>query len=502
MSSFSIKKISYRYQQGPTGGTVLQYLMANGSILSQVESISGTTAISTNIPLTILTGTTHSMASGNIVGQQKTIINNNENVFSPVFSSITQMTGTGVIVALRYDSVLNRMYVGGNFTTIGGVANTSRIGYYDFTAGTWNAMGTGATNIVYDIQIVGTKVFVCGSFSSMNSVVNTNNIAYWDTSNSTWNAMGTGVITNSGYSSKMVSDGTYLYWYGNFTLLNGITNSSRIARWNIVTAAWSAMGTGISTGLVYDSSIIGTNLYVSGSFTGVGGITDTTYIAKWDVSSSTWLSATIAFTGTMGGGIYTIKADSSSNLVLVGNFTASATQPYNYSVLLNTTTSAITQYGSASPTTIAFTFRDMDNLLWYSGQYSSLGNNVIDYERFYYTNIWSMSFFDTTIGKFCPVFSSGTTQINCMERTNVAGEYWVGGQFSSIDGNILSGLGSLMKLNKNNLIKVDSNLIQNGISNRNSFGMTYKGQTINLVNVNNSKWSVGVNSTSQSVILY
>jgi len=56
-----------------------------------------------------------------------------------------------------------------------------------------------------------------------------------------------------------------------------------------------------------------------------------------------------------------------------------------------------------------------------------------------------------------------------MERTNVAGEYWLGGNFTSA----LTGLGGLMAFYKPNLIKVDSNLVQNGVSTRNSFGMTY-----------------------------
>ena len=64
----------------------------------------------------------------------------------------------------------------------------------------------------------------------------------------------------------------------------------------------------------------------------------------------------------------------------------------------------------------------------------------------------------------------------------------------------------LMKLNKNNLIKVDSNLVQNGVSTRNSFGITYKGQSINLLNLDNTKWAVTGNSpsttTSPVVILY
>ena len=68
-----------------------------------------------------------------------------------------------------------------------------------------------------------------------------------------------------------------------------------------------------------------------------------------------------------------------------------------------------------------------------------------------------------------------------MERTNVASEYWIGGNFTSCDGSALTGLGGLMAFYKPNLIKVDSNLVQNGVSTRNSFGMTYKARLAKCV---------------------
>ena len=131
-----------------TQTTVLGYDASSNEVTyytaPATETISGTTAISTTIPVTFISGTTHSLASGSTIGQTKTIIKSSANVVSTLgFTSTTASTGTQTISALRYDPVLNRMYVGGAFATIGGVANTVGIAFWTFTTSTWNAMGTG-----------------------------------------------------------------------------------------------------------------------------------------------------------------------------------------------------------------------------------------------------------------------------------------------------------------------------------------------------------------------
>ena len=184
--------------------------------------------------------------------------------------------------------------------------------------------------------------------------------------------------------------------------------------------------------------------------------------------------------------------------MLVGVFTLVGTTSYYCSVLFNTSTNAFSTYGAATNANTN-TFLDTDSTLWLIGNYTNLAIASIGNENYYYPSASNMSFYDTTIGKYCPLFTSGNNQLNAMERTNVAGEYWLGGNFTNYDGYSLNGLASLMKFTKNNLIKVDSNLVQNGVSARNSFGMTYKGQSINLLNLDNTEWAVTGNSPSTTV---
>ena len=468
-----------------------------------VETVAGTAAISPTIPITILSGTTHSLASGTTIGQKKTIVNANENAFSPIFTNATQATGSAFIRCLKYDPVLNRMYVGGDFTTIGGVVGTSRIAYYDFTAGTWNAMGGGAvSNSVNSIQISGTKVFASGNFNDMGALPTADNIAFWDTTTSLWTAMSPTAVVNPSNQTKLIISGNFLYMFGSFTLVNGVVNTVKIARWDITAGVWSAMGTGMPNNTITNAVVEGTNIWFCGSFTSAGGVANTTYLARWDTVGNTWNGYGASQVTNQ---IQTIQQVSPGFLVLIGSFTTVGTTPYLWTVLFNTSMNAFSFIAPATNQNVNG-FVDTDNTVWLIGNYISLGNFIIGSEDYYYPTASRFCFYDTTIGKWCPLFTNGSNNILAMERTNVAGEYWLVGDFTNFDGYALTGLASLMRFTKPNLIRVDSNLIQNGVSTRNSFGMTYKGQSIDLLNVDNSKWAVVGNSPSTStapvVILY
>jgi hypothetical protein len=336
----------------------------------------------------------------------------------------------------------------------------------------------------------------------MGGVANTVNIAFWNTSTSLWNAMGNGVITNPNVVSKMISDGTYLYWFGSFLLVNSIPNTVRVAKWDIAGSVWSAMGTGIITNTVLNAVIIGTNVWFCGSFGTAGGATNTQYLARWD--GSTWNGYGAS---QLNNPLQTMQQVSAGNLALIGAFTLVGTTSYYCSVLFNTSTNAFSTYGGATTNANTNSFLDTDNTLWLIGNYTNLAIASIGNENYFYPTASNLCFYNTMIGKYCPLFTNGTNNINAMERTNVAGEYWMAGDFTSFDGYSLTGLASLMRFNKPNLIMVDSNLVQNGVSSRNRFGMTYKGQSIDLLNLDNSKWVVVGNyspstSTSPVVIFY
>jgi hypothetical protein len=88
-----------------------------------------------------------------------------------------------------------------------------------------------------------------------------------------------------------------------------------------------------------------------------------------------------------------------------------------------------------------------------------------------------------------------------MEKTGVVGEYWCGGEIQSMDG--ITGWGSLCKFNKNNITTINSTLKYNGLSTRNNFNLYYNGQSIQLINLDNTYWMVLQHSSQQPfVILY
>jgi len=176
------------------------------------------------------------------------------------------------------------LYAGGEFTSMGGVANTAYIAKWNGSA--WSALGTGANGFVNSLAFGPDGVlYAGGSFTSMGGVANTSRIAKWN--GSAWSALATG-MNGAVESLAMGVDGS-LYAGGTFTLADGVANTVRIAKWN--GSAWSALSTGISSGAVkaLETGPDGV-LYVGGTFTSAGGVSGTAYIAKWNGSAWSALS--------------------------------------------------------------------------------------------------------------------------------------------------------------------------------------------------------------------
>jgi len=170
-----------------------------------------------------------------------------------------------------------KIYAGGLFTDMGGVANTNHIAYWDGSA--WNAMGTGITGTEVDAFAIGPdgSVYAGGFFTLAGGVANTVNIAKWN--GSAWSALGTGA--NDGVESLVFGlDGT-LYAGGRFTLMGGVANTVRIAKWN--GTVWSALSTGASNNDVLALAIgPDGSLYAGGDYTLMAGVANTANIAKWN----------------------------------------------------------------------------------------------------------------------------------------------------------------------------------------------------------------------------
>lgn len=171
-----------------------------------------------------------------------------------------------------------RVYFGGSFTNVDGIANADGIVVYDPVANTFAALGTGVAVGGFVFAIIfdsAGNMYAGGSFTLMGGVANTVNIAKWN--GSAWSAVGTG--TNGLVRTILPVGTTDVYIGGDFTLAGGVANTIRIAKWN--GSAYTAMGTGANNAVRHIVKSPSGLLYVVGVFTTLDG-RSIEFIGTWN----------------------------------------------------------------------------------------------------------------------------------------------------------------------------------------------------------------------------
>ncbi len=201
--------------------------------------------------------------------------------WQPVGGGVGNGATTGTV---RASTTFNGdLIAGGTFTTIGGIAANS-IARWNGTS--WQALGAGVTansgvGTVSSLGVFNNELFVGGSFSTAGGLASAN-IARWN--GSTWIAFSPGTNSSGNVTALQTYAGA-LYAAGNFSSIGGVT-ASWIARWNGL--AWSPLGTGISGGFfgpgVYALAEYNGDLYAAGKFTTAGGVT-VANIARWNLTN-------------------------------------------------------------------------------------------------------------------------------------------------------------------------------------------------------------------------
>ena len=130
---------------------------------------------------------------------------------------------------------------------------------------------------------VGNVIYIGGQFDEFCGV-SANNIVAYDISTGLYSALGDGLTGTSSVVDALVYDGsTYLIVCGYFTNADGVA-VKHIARMEISTGDWSAMGAGFSNEVTC-AVMVGSDLYVSGWFTTNGNATaNYKRLAYWDGS--------------------------------------------------------------------------------------------------------------------------------------------------------------------------------------------------------------------------
>ncbi len=219
------------------------------------------------------------------------------------------ITGTSPFVSaiLEFDADADgpeapKLICGGGFTGIGGLSVISIAAFDGTSWSTLGGSGTSASGTVQDLAIWDLdgpggnppELYVGGSFTTIGGV-SANQIARWN--GATWSALGTG--TGSTINALAVyndGNGEALYAGGGFTTAGG-GSANRIAKWN--GTSWSALGSGVNNTVqaltVFDDGG-GAKLCVGGQFTTAGGNT-ANRIAQWN--GSTWSAVTTGMNNTI-----------------------------------------------------------------------------------------------------------------------------------------------------------------------------------------------------------
>lgn len=195
------------------------------------------------------------------------------------------------------------VYVGGSFTSVGGVPGTAYIAKWDGSS--WSSLGAGTNGSVLALAVSGDDLYVGGTFTNVGLGISASRIAKWN--GSKWSAMGAG-IGGTVYSVAILN-GTLIAG-GSFTTADG-NAASKIAKWN--GTSWSEFGLGVD-GTVQAMVVSGNDLYVGGAFATAGGSVSASKIAKWDGSNWSALGAGVSAT------VYAL-AISGSDLYAGGDFT-------------------------------------------------------------------------------------------------------------------------------------------------------------------------------------
>jgi len=182
------------------------------------------------------------------------------------------------------------LYVGGNFVNAGGIVGATRIARYRPSTNTWSSLAglVGADAIVRALAFDNTGLlYIGGQFLTVNGVLS-NYLIKWD--GAAYIAMPGAAIPNNEVYALAVGTNNSVYAGGLFTTVGALL-VNKIAAWNNATLTWTALGTGMTVGVV-DVPIVRSiaiapsgEIYAGGNFVQASG-TVVNHIAMW--TGSIW----------------------------------------------------------------------------------------------------------------------------------------------------------------------------------------------------------------------
>jgi hypothetical protein len=263
--------------------------------------------------------------------------------------------GPGAVNALSLDLDRN-LYVGGNFTSAGGVA-VSHIAKWNGTSWTASFPGVNGTITSLAMDALG-QVHATGFFTAAGGIA-AKGVAKWN--GAAWSPLGGGIDGSPGTSIPWVlatNSTGQVFLGGQISSVGGVVVNG-LAVWK--TNTWSTVGAGPDLpvhALAFDSN---ENLYIGGGFTKIGDA-PANRIARWD--GNTWSTLGTGMNGT----VHALAVDSNDNVYAAGAFTTAAGKSAQQIAVFDGTTWSSLK-GGLNGTVFALAVDAADNL-YAAGQFS------------------------------------------------------------------------------------------------------------------------------------
>ncbi len=216
--------------------------------------------------------------------------------------------------------------VGGVFSLAGAVA-ANNIARLNPATGSWSALGSGVTGAAPPAQTTAAalalsqtgEVYVGGIFTTAGGLA-ANNIARYSPATNSWSALGPGV--SNIVTALTVIPGGDLFAGGNFNSAGG-GPALRIARYNPASNTWSPLGSGLN-GTVWSMVTLPGGDFIAGGQFSFSGSLPLSRIARFAPTTNTWSPLQ---TGISGNSVNALVVLPSGDLIAGGDFSTTNTSP-------------------------------------------------------------------------------------------------------------------------------------------------------------------------------
>ena len=309
----------------------------------------------------------------------------------------------------------------------------------------------------------GNGPYIGGEFKNAGRVEGLNYLAKWGGSSVGWTSVDSSGdnVNNTVYAIEFDSSNN-VYIGGSFTSVSGNTVLKKLAKydggWGVINTSNSTPDDKISGNAVYTISFDNSNeIYIGGDFsmdTGPPFFASYNNIAKWDGSSVEWSAIKVnpvTFDSILGGSVLTVKAITSSEIYIGGEFTSVDTPP-------NTNLQYLAKWNGSSWTSINGVNDGVDNTvriinvinsneLYIGGDFKEIDSNTI----LKHLAKWNGGNWDVLDFINGDDIVNNTVYTIAFDNNNV-GPY-IGGSFTSVSGNNV--LKKLAKWNGGNWASVN-----------------------------------------------